>query len=255
LLTARVFKWRSAVKQRQSRNIQPDLDLPEDASVRSSTARLVTNGNHDTYRALPSTWDGEDSELLVLMLAFYPRTEAKRILDATVNGGRFWKDGLRSVLGMDIDIRHRPGVVGDNMRMPFRDSCFDVVVYDPPHVPNQGQDRQKDFVTRFGLGLKSFSENGYNFSHLYRAFAVEAHRVLRPEGVLFCKITDYIHNHRYQWAHIEMVNAASAVGLRACDCIVKIRKGPIVDPKWKQAHHARHQHCYWLVFRKSQKCE
>jgi hypothetical protein len=45
------------------------------------------------------------------------------------------------------------------------------------------------------------------------------------------------------------------VGFRACDCIVKIRKGPIIDPKWKIAHHTRRQHSYWLVFRKSPKCE
>jgi len=41
---------------------------------------------------------------------------------------------------MDIDSRYRPNVVGDNRRMPFMDECFDVVVYDPPHIPNQGKD-------------------------------------------------------------------------------------------------------------------
>jgi hypothetical protein len=79
--------------------------------------------------------------------------------------------------------------------------------------------------------------------------------VLAPQGVLFCKIADYFHNHRFQWAHVELLKAAVAVGFTACDCIVKVRKGPIVDPKWKTAHHARRQHCYWLVFRKSKKCE
>jgi hypothetical protein len=28
-----------------------------------------------------------------------------------------------------------------------------------------------------------------------------------------------------------------------------------VDPRWKKAHHARRHHCYWLVLRKSDKCE
>jgi hypothetical protein len=159
------------------------------------------------------------------------------------------------VIGLDIAARYRPTVVGDNMQMPFKDRSIDVIVYDPPHVPNQGKDKQKDFNTRFGLVLKSPKENGYNFSHLYQAFAEEACRILKTEGVLFCKLADYVHNHRLQWAHVEMVKVASAVGLQPCDCIVKIRKGPIVDPKWKVAHHARRQHCYWLVFRKSPKCE
>ena len=86
-------------------------------------------------------------------------------------------------------------------------------------------------------------------------FAEEAFRVLKPEGVMFCKIADYVHGHRFQWAHIEFISAAKLVGFCPCDSIVKVRKGPIVSPRWKNAHHARRQHCYWLVLRKSDKCE
>jgi DNA modification methylase len=154
-----------------------------------------------------------------------------------------------------MDFRHRPQIVGDNASMPFGAGAFDVVVYDPPHVPNQGRDKSKDFNTRFGLGSRASKESDYNFSHTYPSFLQEAWRVLSPDGVLLCKIADYIHNHRYQWAHVDLIDAARAVGFLACDCIVKVRKGPIVDPKWQVAHHTRRQHCYWLVFRKSDRCE
>lgn len=223
--------------------------------MRRQAAFAFCEDRKPTYQPLPSLWDGEDSELLERMLAFYPRKRPGKILDATINVGRFWKGTRRHVIGLDVNPRHRPTVVGDNTQMPFQSESMEVLVYDPPHVPNQGKDRQKDFTTRFGLGPKSSVENGYNFTHLYTAFAKEAYRVLKQEGVLLCKIADYIHNHRLQWAHIEMVNAAAAVGFQPCDCIVKVRKGPIVDPKWQVAHHARRQHCYWLVFRKSDKCE
>jgi hypothetical protein len=207
------------------------------------------------YQTLPSVWDGTDAVLLERMLDFYPRSRPQRILDATVNMGRFWVGSRRPVVGLDIERQVRPDVLGDNSRMPFRDSSFDVVVYDPPHVPNQGQDRSKDFNLRFGLVLKSSAENGYNFSHLYPPFVREAYRILEPEGILFCKITDYVHGHRFQWAHIDVIRAATEVGFCACDCIVKVRTGPIMSPRWKTAHHARRHHCYWLVFRKSDKCE
>lgn len=189
------------------------------------------------------------------MLDFYPAETPKRILDATVNTGRFWKGSSRPVVGMDIDQKHDPDVVGDNRDMPFRARSFDVVVYDPPHVPNQGKDRSKDFNTRFGLVVKSLPGCECNLNHLYEPFCSEAFRVLRSEGLLFCKIADYVHNHRYQWAHIEFTKAAVDAGFCACDCIVKVRKAPIVDPKWKTAHHARRHHCYWLIFRKSHRCE
>lgn len=207
------------------------------------------------YRVLPSVWEGDDGALLELMLDFYPRQQPQRILDATVNSGRFWRGSRRRIIGLDINPRYHPDVVGDNLLMPFHDEVFDVVVYDPPHIPNQGKDQSKDFNTRFGLTLKSSADQGYNFSHLYLPFVREAYRLLRAEGILFCKITDYVHAHRMQWAHVEFIQASAATGFRACDCIVKIRKSPIIDPKWQVAHHARRHHCYWLVFRKSEKCE
>jgi SAM-dependent methyltransferase len=207
------------------------------------------------YTPLASVWFGEDAELVEKLLKFYPRRPPKAILDATVNGGRFWKGSKRRVIGMDIESAHSPAVVGDNARMPFRAEAFDVVVYDPPHIPNQGRAKTKDFNARFGLGLRSSKENGYTFANLYPHFVREAYRVLRPEGILLCKIADYIHHHRYQWAHVDLILAARKVGFCPCDCIIKIRKMPIIDPKWKVAHHTRRQHCYWLVFRKSDRCE
>ena len=208
-----------------------------------------------TYQPLPSVWHGDDAELLEKMLDFYPKTAPRDILDATVNKGRFWRGTERKIVGMDIDPAHEPDIVADNCQMPCRDASFDVIVYDPPHVPNQGRDETKDFQSRFGLIVKSPAESGYNLTHTFRPFLREAWRVLRAEGVLFCKIADYVHGHRFQWAHVELVNAAAEIGFTPCDCIVKVRQGPITDPRWKKAHHARRHHCYWIVLRKSRKCE
>lgn len=207
------------------------------------------------YEPLASVWQGNDADLLENLLRFYPRKRPDRILDATVNGRRFWRGSNRPVIGVDIELRYKPDVAADNTALPFRSGSFDVIVYDPPHVPNQGKDKSKDFSSRFGLGIRVPKEQGYNFSHTFPPFLEEAWRVLQEDGVLLCKITDYVHHHRYQWAHVELIQAAQAKGFQACDCIVKIRKGPITDPKWKVAHHTRRQHCYWLVFRKSSKCE
>lgn len=214
--------------------------------------RLITT---EKYAPLPSVWEGEDADLLEKMLQFYPRFEPEMVLDATANSKRFWRDSTRPVVGMDIELRYRPEVLGTSLCLPIKSDVFDVVVYDPPHIPNQGKDNQKDFGVRFGLGSKSSSKTNYNFSHTFPPFVEEAFRVLKHEGILFCKITDYVHNHRFQWAHIDLIQAATDAGFHACDCIIKVRKGPIIDNRWKIAHHARKQHCYWLVFRKSGKCE
>jgi SAM-dependent methyltransferase len=237
-----------------AKKIKPEPELFDTAAFEDRPTKAPVNGA-PTYRPLPSVWEGSDSELLDRMLRFYPHKRPRHILDATVNTGRIWAGLQWKVIGLDIEPSCNPTVIGDNRRMPFRDRAFDVVVYDPPHIPNQGKDRQKDFNTRFGLVIKSPPENGYNFTHTYPPFVREAYRVLKADGVLFCKIADYVHGHRYQWAHVELLRAAADVGFTACDSIVKVRKGPIVDPRWKKAHHARRQHCFWLIFRKSKKCE
>ena len=227
-----------------------------DRGLKQQSFLAVGDVEPTSYRPLNSVWHGEeDADLIERMLTFYPRREPRLILDATVNGRRFWRDSARKVVGLDIDSRHRPDICADNRAMPLPSNSFDAVVYDPPHIPNQGRDRSKDFNTRFGLGERSAKENGYTFAHTFPEFMAEAWRVLIDDGILLCKIVDYVHNHRYQWAHIDLVRAGQEAGFTACDCIVKVRKGPIIDPKWKVAHHSRRQHCYWIVFRKSSRCE
>src|ERR1700689_1435711 len=119
----------------------------------------IERENISTYAPPASGWLGDDAELLEQLLCFYPRKQPRRILDATVNGGRFWRGSNRPVIGMDIEGRHNPAIVADNTKMPFRGASFDVVVYDPPHIPNQGKDKSKDFNSRFGLVLHSSKEN------------------------------------------------------------------------------------------------
>ena len=143
--------------------------------------------NASTYRPLPSIWHGGDAELLEKMLCFYPKKEPDDILDATVNRGRFWRGSRRKIVGMDIDPAHKPDIVADNCAMPCHDASFDVIVYDPPHIPNQGTDGTKDFQKRFGLVVKSPAEKGYNLTHTFRPFLQEAWRVLRKMALSFAK--------------------------------------------------------------------
>ncbi len=251
-ISARARKVKEEIRYVRTANRQEVIRFP---SKKAGEAARQQPKKSSAYVTLGSIWYGDDWELLEKILSFYPRKRPQRILDATVNGGRFWRGSKRPVIGMDIEAKHKPAIVADNTCMPFGDRVFDVVVYDPPHIPNQGKDRTKDFNTRFGLVLRSPKEHGYTFTHTYPPFLQEAHRILKDEGILLCKITDYVHDHRYQWAHVEFIESAKKVSFCPCDCIIKVRKGPIIDPKWKVAHHSRRQHSYWLIFRKSTECE
>ena len=52
----------------------------------------------EKYEPIPFVWYGNDDELLQRMLQFYPQKPPERILDATVNKGRFWRRSTRAVL-------------------------------------------------------------------------------------------------------------------------------------------------------------
>src|ERR1700674_83523 len=79
-----------------------------DKGIEGKRTSSTTQALETCYSPLASVWEGEDAELLEQMLKFYPREEPQRILDATVNGGRFWRDSLRPVIGLDLDVKHRP---------------------------------------------------------------------------------------------------------------------------------------------------
>src|SRR5574341_2230058 len=129
--TQLVFSWDLHYKSTPSGNPRS----PQNMNARlASVAKTLKQNNLEEkhirhkYAPLPSVWHGEDAALLERLLSFYPRKQPKRILDATVNGGRFWRGSDRPVIGMDIEAKHRPEIVGDNACMPFHDRVFDVVV-------------------------------------------------------------------------------------------------------------------------------
>lgn len=222
----------------------------------TSVKELASNDSLG-YEPLSSVWQGTDAELIEAMLNFYPTISPEPILDATYNAGRFWKGSKRQIVSMDIDPQYEPMIVSDNRNMiGVADSTFGTIVYDPPHVGPQGRDKSKKrFDVDFGATFECGKEHNWNLSYLYPPFLNEARRVLKPNGLLLAKITDMVNNHRSKWAHLDFMRMAEDAGFTVCDLIIKIRKGPMVSNKWKQAHHARKRHCFWIVCRNGNSCE
>jgi hypothetical protein len=209
------------------------------------------------YEPISSVWEGTDAELLEAMLRFYSTIDAEPILDATFNAGRFWKGSNRRVVSMDIDPKYKPMILADNREMTaVRAREFGTLVYDPPHVGPQGRDKsRKRFDVDFGATVECGKQHNWNLSYLYPPFLRQAKRVLKPSGLLLAKITDMVNNHRSKWAHCDFIHMAEEAGFSVCDLIIKIRNGPMLSDKWKEAHHARKRHCFWVVCRNGDSCE
>ena len=231
-------------------------DKGVNVTAANSQALLPLAGG-STYEPISSVWEGSDGDLLEAMFRFYAAIPPEPILDATYNAGRFWKGSQRHVVSMDVDPQYKPMIVGDNRKMPGVPSAtFGTVVYDPPHVGPQGRDKSKKrFDVDFGATVECGKEQDWNLSYLYPPFLKQAKRVLKPDGLLFAKITDMVNNHKSKWPHCDFMRMAEEAGFTVCDLIVKIRSGPMVSTKWKEAHHARKRHCFWIVCRNGDDCE
>lgn len=197
-----------------------------------------------------------DPEVLRLMLNFYAQPEAK-VLDVTANERRMWRGvNWPSVTYADIDPAMKPDIVADFRALPVADNSFDVLVFDPPHLPSAAASKESDqrFAGNYGLGHAPKADN---ISSYFPPFLAEATRVLKPEGMIFAKLKDFVHNHAYQWTLTDFVAAVRMQpGLTACDLIVKRdpSAGSMKSSKWQKAHHARNAHCWWVVVRKG-RCE
>lgn len=197
-----------------------------------------------------------DAAVLGTMLHFYARPGAS-VLDVTANERRMWRGvDWPSVTFGDIDPGMEPGIIADFRAIPVPDASFDVIVFDPPHLPAAAASPQSDqqFARRYGL---AHAPHANNISAYFPEFLAEAHRILRPEGLIFAKLKDFVHNHASQWTLADFIVAARAQpGLTPCDLIVKRdpSAGSLKSSKWQKANHVRSAHCWWVVVRKG-RCE
>lgn len=205
--------------------------------------------NPITVWRIESVWVGRDRELLNAMFDFYAPL-ADRIVDVCCNSRRMWGAWADTAVGYDIDPRVRPDVVCSWNALPDADSSVDVLLYDPPHLPLAAATASSlhSFVRNYGLDRSLRADN---IAGLHAPFLREAQRVLRADGLVFAKIKDYIHNHRYQWNLEAFNSSARAAGLTPCDVIVKRdpAAGRLSSSQWQTAHHARNVHCFWVVVR------
>ena len=194
-----------------------------------------------------SIWEGNDRDFLQWAIPFYWRNGGSpTILDANYGAGRFWRGTPGPTVSLDIAVQ--ADIRADNRALPFVSHTFDVVVYDPPHLA------ERHIGAEYG-GMQALYGRGQGHNTVaedFPPFLEEAARVLRPEGVLLAKITDNVHRGKNWWEHVTFMLHASDL-FQVCDLIIKTRRGPMMDPKWKNAHHARKRHCFWIICRKG-KC-
>jgi hypothetical protein len=198
-----------------------------------------------TCGRLTSIWERDDTSLIREMLKIYPRKPPKVIVDTTWGKGIMWRHADVIPIGFDIDLSRAKDAVADYCYLPLKDNSVDLLIFDPPHLVQTGSP---------GVIKGLYSEYQSDSDPLL-PFMLEAKRVLKDEGVIFCKIADFVTSARYHWRLIDTILAIRKAGLQPCDLIIKSRKGGVIEhPFWKCQRHARKRHSYWIVVRNSTRC-
>lgn len=204
-----------------------------------------------------------DQEALLTLLGIHA-VEAPRILDVTHNRGVMWRGLPFTPHRFDRDpalqLEGYVDTVGDFRALPAEwSAAWDVLVFDPPHLTDTSADAVGSVAAaahatiswrdRYGLGAEDLV--GENVAGCFAPFLAEARRVLVPGGIVLAKIADQIHSGRYQWQHLELIQAARLLGFEPCDLVIRVspQRGSLVDPKWRRVLHVRQVHTYWLVLR------
>jgi len=179
--------------------------------------------------------------------------EGSLVADVTYGKGVFWKKvpkGAYALRTSDL----RAGV--DCRKLPYGDTTFDCVVFDPPYMHTPGGTAHQNHQNFEHYYYNNRTENSSKKYHdavldLYFKGAKEAYRVLKPEGIYVVKCQDEVCANQQRLTHVEIINELNQMGFVVEDLFVVIRMNrPGVSRILRQVH-ARKNHSYFLVFRKA----
>ena len=187
-----------------------------------------------------------------LMSLYVPRDSV--VADVTYGQGVFWrhvpKDAYK-LLATDLS----DGV--DCRDLPYGDKSLDCVVFDPPYMHTPGGSAHVNHQNYEAYYRNNGAPSGITSKYhdavleLYFQAGIEAFRVLRDEGFYVVKCADEVCANQQRLTHVELINWYHERGFIIEDLFVVVRLNrPGISRALRQAH-ARKNHSYFIVLRKS----
>lgn len=206
-----------------------------------------------TNNLIFSSYIGKNDQIFPHILDLYVPPKSI-IADVTYGKGVFWKnvDTSKYIL-LKSDITTGT----DCRKLPYQESLVDCIVLDPPYMHTPGGSAHKNhqnFENYYkNNSTGNLTEKKYHEAvlDLYFLSGKEAERVLRPKGIFIVKCQDEVCANKQRLTHVELVNEFNKYGFITEDLFVLVRNGkPGVSRMIKQKH-ARKNHSYFLVFKKT----
>jgi len=140
---------------------------------------------------------------------------------------------------------------GDSRDLPLPAESINCMIFDPPFLATSGKSLKEcsgNIINkRFGVYA-----NEYLLHQFYVDSLKEAHRVLKPYGILIFKCQDKVSSGKQYISHVFIANEAVKCGFYPKDLFILLAKNRLIaDWQRKNQKHARKYHSYFWVFEKS----
>lgn len=188
---------------------------------------------------------GKNEDLIPVVLNIYAK-DGDTIADITYGKGNFWKkvDLVRyDFYPSDIKTNGY-----DFKNLPYEDSIFDIVAFDPPYMHGSPAPINDEFDKTYLNNEKG----GWGYKYVYSLYhdgMKESLRILKQSGILLVKCQDQIESGKNYFDHIVIYDMAKEMGYIAEDLFI-LSRNQIPMMRHKYQLHARKNHSYLWVFRK-----
>ena len=179
--------------------------------------------------------------------------EGKIDCDPTFSTGAFYNGtGVeRPALCFDILPQAEGVEKADGRNLPIPDNSLSCMILDPPFLATKGKSLTAGDGNRINRRFGVYPDE-QSLHQCYTEMLREAHRVLKPDGILIFKCQDKVSSGKQYMTHVFVMDAAVETGFYPKDLFVLIAKNRLVaDWQTRNQKHARKFHCYFWVFQKT----
>ena len=242
-------------------------------NIESSTKR--TQGGIATTDVVCSAYIDNNDEVFKDILSLFVE-DGSVIADVTFGLGVFWNKvdtSKYTVLPSDLYLKEEtirkysklnPQSGINSKNLPYENESLDAVVFDPPYMESFYRNQTEQIggtgthyafrrAYSSGKGNEKGESGKYHdaVTEMYIKSGIEAYRVLKEKGIYIVKCQDEVSANKQRLTHVEIITAFEQIGFYCEDLFVVIRNNKPVISRLKKQVHARKNHSYFLIFRKT----